>query len=95
MATAVEVLTLEQARRELSIPASVHDDDVLLLQNINASVSWAFEQTGHDLAVDGCGNGSGRVSGRLCSANATALRRSEFLARIGRSLGDVAAISKH
>ena len=51
MATALEVLSLDRARRELSIPAAVHDDDVLLTGHIDSAVDWVFRQTGRELAT--------------------------------------------
>ena len=51
MATALEVLSIERMRLELSIPPTVHDDDTLLTGHINGAVDWVFRQTGRELAT--------------------------------------------
>ena len=50
MAVAIDILGLDRAKRELSIPANVTDDDALLTEQIGSAVEWCMSQTGHDLA---------------------------------------------
>ena len=51
MATALEVLPLARAKRELSIPASAGDDDTLLTDQIGSSVDFASRVAGLDVAA--------------------------------------------
>ena len=51
MATALEVLSLDRARCELSIATGVNDDNVLLTGHIESAVDWVFRQTGMELAT--------------------------------------------
>ena len=50
MAVAIDIVGLDRAKRELSIPANVTDDDALLTEQIGSAVEWCMAQTGHDLA---------------------------------------------
>ena len=50
MAIAIDILSLDRAKRELAIPANVTDDDALLTEQIGSAVEWCMSQTGHTLA---------------------------------------------
>ena len=50
MAIAIDILSLDRAKRELSIPANVTDDDALLTEQIGSAVQWCMETTGHNLS---------------------------------------------
>ena len=49
MATALDVLSLARAKRELAIPESVTDDDTLLREQIEGAVSFCVHLTGYPL----------------------------------------------
>ena len=49
MAAALDALPLARAKRELSIPESVTDDDVLLTEQIAGAVSFCVHITGYPL----------------------------------------------
>ena len=51
MATALEILSLERMKLELSVPEAITDDDVLLEGHIDSAVDWVFRQTGRELAT--------------------------------------------
>ena len=50
MAVAIDIIGLDRAKRELSIPANVTDDDALLTEQIGSAVEWCMSQTGHELS---------------------------------------------
>ena len=50
MAVPIDILGLDRAKRELSIPANITDDDALLTEQIGSAVEWCLAQTGHELS---------------------------------------------
>ena len=50
MAVAIDILGLDRAKRELSIPANITTDDALLTEHIGSAVDWCMQQTGHTLS---------------------------------------------
>ena len=50
MATALDVLPLDRAKRELGVPEAITDDDTLITGNAAAAVDFCTRVTGIDLA---------------------------------------------